>query len=33
MSGNKISVRTLNLNCDFTEIGAQLNEIIGEYLM
>jgi len=31
MSGNKISVRTLNLNCDFTEIAAQLNRIVTEY--
>ena len=25
MSGNKISVKTLNLDCDFKEIAAQLN--------
>ncbi len=31
MSGNKISVRTLNLNCDFGEISAQLNQIAKEY--
>lgn len=30
MSGNKISVRTLNLNCDFAEIVAQLDWIIEE---
>ena len=27
MSGNKISVKTLNLDCDFKEIAGQLNEI------
>jgi len=27
MSGNKISVRTLNLNCEFPAISAQLNQI------
>lgn len=31
MGGNKISVRSLNLNCDFTEIAGQLNGIVGEY--
>ena len=31
MSGNKISVRTLNLNCDFAEIAQQLNAIIAEH--
>lgn len=31
MSGNKISVRTLDLNCDFTEIAAQLNGIAEEH--
>lgn len=31
MSGNKISVRTLDLNCDFTEIAAQLNKIAEEH--
>lgn len=31
MSGNKISVRTLNLNCDFSEIAAQLNAIVDEH--
>lgn len=29
MSGNKISVRTLDLNCDFKEITNQLNEIVN----
>ena len=31
MSGNKISVRTLDLNCDFNAIKTQLNTIIDEY--
>ena len=31
MSGNKISVRTLNLNYDFSEIAAQLNAIVDEH--
>lgn len=31
MSGNKISVRTLDLDCDFTEIVAQLNRIAEEH--
>ena len=31
MSGNKISVRTLNLNCDFAGITKQLDSIIGEH--
>ena len=31
MSGNKISVRTLDLNCDFAEIAQQLNAIIAEH--
>ena len=29
MSGSKISVRTLDLNCDFKEIANQLNEIVN----
>ena len=32
MSGNKITVRTLDLNCDFERISAQLNEIANEFL-
>ena len=28
MSGNQISVTTLNLNCDFAEISKQLNQIV-----
>lgn len=31
MSGNKISVRTLDLNCDFPDIAAQLNQIAEEH--
>lgn len=31
MSGNRISARTLNLECDFSEISAQLNAIAEEY--
>ena len=31
MSGNKISVRTLDLNKDFSEITAQLNMIVREH--
>lgn len=31
MSGNRISVRTLDLNCDFAEIAAQLNFIAEEH--
>lgn len=32
MSGNKISVKTLDLNCDFSEISAQLNAIADAFL-
>lgn len=31
MSGNKISVRTLNLDCDFSEIKKQLDSIVYEH--
>ncbi len=31
MSGSKISVRTLNLNREFSEIAAQLNSIVEEH--
>lgn len=31
MSGNKISVKTLDLDCDFAEIAEQLNRIAEEY--
>jgi len=31
MSGNKISVRTLDLNQDFPEIAAQLNAIVADH--
>jgi 5-methylcytosine-specific restriction enzyme subunit McrC len=32
MSGNIISVKTLDLNCDFSEVAAQLNKIAEEHL-
>lgn len=32
MSGNKITVRTLDLNCEFEEISQQLNEIADAFL-
>ena len=32
MSGNKISVKTLDLNCDFSEIAAQLNTIANNFM-
>ena len=32
MSGNKISVKTLDLNCDFLEIAAQLNVIADAFI-
>ena len=31
MSGNQISVKTLDLNRDFSEIAAQLNTIVNEH--
>ena len=31
MSGNKISVKTLDLDCDFEKIAEQLDEIVDEY--
>jgi 5-methylcytosine-specific restriction enzyme subunit McrC len=31
MSGNKISVKTLDLNCEFSVITAQLNQIVEAY--
>jgi len=31
MSGNKISVKTLDLNCDFSEIAIQLNQIAEDF--
>lgn len=31
MSGNKISVKTLDLNRDFSEIAAQLKAIVAEH--
>lgn len=33
LSGNKISVKTLDLNCDFLEIAAQLNEIAEQFIV
>ena len=33
MSGNQISVKTLDLNRDFSEIAAQLNAIVDEYFV
>lgn len=32
MSGNKISVKTLDLSCDFSEISAQLNAIADAFI-
>ena len=32
MSGNKITVRTLDLNCDFDAIASQLNSIADNFL-
>lgn len=31
MSGNKISVHTLNLNCDFLSVAKQLNQIASDH--
>ena len=31
MSGNRISVRTLDLNCDFAKIARQLDAIVSEH--
>lgn len=31
MSGNHISVKTLDLNCDFIQVSEQLNQIVLEY--
>ena len=31
MRGNRISVRTLDLNCDFAEIARQLDAIVSEH--
>ena len=33
MDGNKISVKTLDLNCDFTEVKRQLDDIIEAWLI
>ena len=32
MSGNKISVKTLDLDCEFSEIAAQLNAIADDFM-
>ena len=32
MSGNRISVKTLDLNCDFSVIAAQLNAIVDTFI-
>ena len=32
MSGNKITVMTLDLNCDFEEIAGQLNKIANDFI-
>jgi len=32
MSGNRISVKTLDLNCDFREIARQLNAIADTFI-
>lgn len=32
MSGNKITVRTLDLNCDFEQIAVQLDGIADAFL-
>ena len=32
MSGNRISVKTLDLNCDFREIARQLNAIADAFI-
>ena len=31
MSGNKISVETLDLNCEFSEVANQLNKIVRDH--
>ena len=33
MSGNLICAKTLDLNCGFTEISAQLDEIVKKFFM
>ena len=32
MSGNRVTVRTLDLNCDFDKIAEQLNDIAQKFL-
>ena len=33
MSGNLICAKTLDLNCDFSEISAQLDEIVKKFFI
>ncbi|MBQ6663344.1 MAG: 5-methylcytosine-specific restriction endonuclease system specificity protein McrC, partial [Firmicutes bacterium] len=33
MSGNKISAKTLDLNCDFATISSQLKRIVKDYFV
>lgn len=33
MSGNKISVRTLDLNCQFSAIAAQLDQVVNNHFL
>ncbi len=33
MSGNRISVQTLDLNCEFSELSDQLNRIAEEFFL
>lgn len=32
MSGNTISIKTLDLNCDFSEVRNQLDDIVIQWL-
>lgn len=32
MTGNRVIVRTLNLDCEFKKIEGQLNEIADDFL-
>lgn len=33
MSGNTISMKTLDLDCEFEKIAGQLDAIVGEYFI
>ena len=33
MSGNRIDVKTLDLNCDFNEITTQLDSIVKDFFV